>query len=249
MPILLSPYAIYQHSTTGAKLVKAALRKLGVIESGEELKGNELADALEEMNRMLDNWNTEELLVHVVNRNAWTISAATSTLEIGPGGSLDQIRPQRIEPGQVFIKENEIEYPTTIWQLDRWTRIADKTTTGRPHIIYYEANHPLGKIYLWPVTDKNYDIVIYSWELLGQISNINQQMAFPPGYADAIMWELAKRLAPEYGKPVPSTVKDGAREGKANVKRINSQTPELRVDPALLERGAGRWNIKSYDWN
>ncbi|KKK90922.1 hypothetical protein LCGC14_2718160, partial [marine sediment metagenome] len=45
MPVLLSPYAIYQHNTTGAKLVKAALRKLGVIESGQELNGNELADA------------------------------------------------------------------------------------------------------------------------------------------------------------------------------------------------------------
>ncbi len=242
MPVLLSPYAIYQHNTTGKKLVKAALRKLGVIESGQELNGNELADALEEINRMLDNWNTEKLLVHVLNRGARTITAATSTLEIGPGGNLDQIRPQKIEPGQAFMKQGNIEYPVDVWLLNRWTSIRDKTITGRPYILYYEANHPLGKIFLYPVTDQSYGFILYSWNLLGQISNINQAMAFPPGYADAIMYELAIRLAPEYGKTVPAVVAVAAVQTKANVKRINMKTPELRVDPALVPQG-GYWNI------
>jgi hypothetical protein len=249
MPILLSPYAVYQHSTTGVKLVKAALRKLGAIASGEEINGNELADALEEINRMLDNWNTEELLVHVVNRNAYTISAAITSLEIGPGGNLDQVRPQRIEAGQPWISEDSLEYPITVWQQDRWASIVDKSITGRPYILYYEAKHPLGVINLWPVTDKSYDFIIYTWNLLSQISNINQAMAFPPGYADAIVYELAIRLAPEYGKAVPPAVAIAAVQTKANVKRINSITPELRVDNALLvRRGRGRYDIKSGGW-
>ncbi len=247
MPIIPSPFASFQHSTSGATLTKAALRKLGASASGEEINGNELSDALEEINRMLDNWNTEELLVHVANRNAWTIAAATATLEIGPGGNLDQVRPQRIEQGQVWISEGGLEYPIRVWLQERWSAITDKTITGRPSILYYEANHPLGKIYLWPVTDKGYDFIIYTWNLLAQISNINQTLAFPPGYADAIVNELAIRLAPEYGKTVPPAVAIAAVQSKANVKRINDLTPELRVDAALLKRrGRITHDIKSW---
>lgn len=247
MPVIPSPSAVFKHITSGKALTKRALRKLGAIASGEELNGNELKDALEELNSMLDNWNTEELLVHVVNRNAFTIAAATATLEIGPGGNLDQVRPQRIEQGQAWISEDGLEYPIEVWLQERWSGITDKTTTGRPSILYYEAKHPLGVINLWPVTDKNYDFIIYTWNLLAQISNINQTLSFPPGYADAIVYELAIRLAPEYGKPVPPAVAIAAVQSKANVKRINDLTPELRVDAALLKRGGGATHdIKSW---
>ena len=248
MPVIPSPSAVFKHTSSGKALTQAALRKLGAIASGEEINGNELNDALEEINRMLDNWNTEELLVHVANRTAFTIASAIASLEIGPGGNLDQVRPQRIEPGDVYISENNLEYPITVWQQERWAGISDKATTGRPRILYYEAKHPLGVINLWPVTDKSYDFIIYTWNLLAQITNIEQTLSFPPGFDDAIVYELAIRLAPEYGKPVPTEVAIAAVQTKANVKRINSLTPELRVDAALIARG-GRYSIFTDSYN
>ena len=239
MPVIPSPDVIYQHATTTKTLVKAALRKLGAIASGEEMSANELQDALEEMNRMLDNWNTERLLVHVLTRNEWTLSSSVDQVEIGAGGSLDIVRPQRIEQGDAYIKEGDQEYELEVWLRDKWARITDKTTTGRPTVLYYEASFPLGLIRLHPVTDTaNYTFILYIWTLLAQVSNVEQSLALPPGYADAITHELAIRLAPEYGKTVPPAVAIGAVSTKANVKRINSQTPILRVDNALLDRGS-----------
>jgi hypothetical protein len=246
MPIIASPDVIYQHATTTKTLVKAALRKIGALSRDTELSGEELQDALEEMNRMLDNWNTERLLVHVLTRNVWTIASAVDQVEIGSGGSLDVVRPQRIEQGEAYISEDGQEYELSVWLQDRWARITDKSITGRPYILYYEPSFPLGLIRFYPKTDQSYDFILYIWQLLGQVSNVEQSLNLPPGYADAITHELAIRLAPEYGKSASRELGITAAQTKANIKRINNQPPILRVDSALIDRG--RYDITSGDY-
>ena len=249
MPILASPYALFQHSTTTKKLVKAALRKIGALGAGEEVAAAEFADAIDEMNRMLDSWNTERLVVNVINKNEWALSSGTSELTIGPGGNLDQIRPNVIERQGAFIRKagDNNEYELEIYSQNSWASIVDKTLTGQPRLIYYEPSFPLGKLHFWPVLDQNYNLTLYTWNLLSQVSNVEQTLALPPAYSDAIVNELAARLAPEYGKATPPEIAIAASMSKANLKRINKVTPELRVDEALTS-GQGIYDINTGDY-
>jgi hypothetical protein len=247
MPIVSSPYALFQHATTSKAIVKAALRKIGAIDAGEKLSASELNGGIEELNRMLDCWNTEKLVVHVLNRTEWTLSAATESVEIGPGADLDTTRPQTIEQGDAWIRQTsdseQREYVLKVWPQNRWASINYKDQTGKPQVLYYEPSFPLGVIYLWPIPDEQYDLILYTWNLLGQVSNVEQAMALPPGYTDAIVNELAARLAPEYGVSVPPEVVAAAVTAKANIKRANIQEVETRVDDALIT--PRRWDIRT----
>ena len=234
MPIISSPWALYQHSTTKKKIIKAALRKIGALGAGEEPDAGMFQDALDELNRLLDSWNTERLTVNVINKNEWTISASVSFLTIGPNAQLDQIRPAQLEAGSVFLKDGDIEYEVCPYNQEQWAAIHDKTLTGRPTVFYYEQSFPLGRINFFPITDKQYNLILYTWNLLSQVSNIEQALALLPGYTKAIVLGLAIDLAPEYGKQAPGEVLAGFIEAKSNLKRINKVTPELRVDDALL---------------
>lgn len=250
MPILASPYALFQHATTTKKLVKAALRKIGALGAGEEVQAAEFEDAIGELNRMLDSWNTERLIVNVLNKNEWSLSTGSQDLEIGPGAVLNQVRPNRIEQSEVFIRKtgDTIEYPLEIWSRERWAGITNKTQIGRPWILYYEASFPLGIIHLWPKTDLGYDLILYTWNLLSQVSNVEQTLALPLAYADAIVNELAARLAPEYGKVTPPEIAIAATMSKANLKRINKPSVEIGVDDALLEGGGRLFDINTGWW-
>lgn len=248
MPIIASPFALFQHSTTTKKLVKAALRKIGALGVGEEVEAAEFVDAIDELNRMLDSWNTERLTVNVLGKTEWTLSAATENVEVGPGGSLDQVRPNRMEQGEAFIRQTgtTTEYELTVWSRERWAQISEKAETGRPRILYYEPSFPLGVIHLWPVTDQQYDLILYTWNLLSQVSNVEQALALPPAYSDAIVNELAARLAPEYGKQTPPEIAIAASQSKANLKRINQPSADARVDEAALGDARGtRFDINT----
>lgn len=241
MPVLDSPFAFFEHRTTAKALIKASLRKLGVIGVGENPEANEFTEALEEFNRMVDSWNTERLTVPVVNRSEYTIGSGVDFLEIGPSGNIDWERPLKLEPDDAYIRETgtTTEYPLKVWSRERWGSIPDKGQTGKPSVLYYEPQFPRGVIRLWPKTDKSYDLILYTWGLLAQISNVEQTLALRPAYADAMVHELAARLAPEYGKSVPPEVALGAAQGKANLKRINHPAADARVEDALLPSGGG----------
>ena len=46
------------------KIVEKALKKLGVLASGEKASAEEVADALDDLNSLLAQWATHRLLVH-----------------------------------------------------------------------------------------------------------------------------------------------------------------------------------------
>ena len=66
----------------------------------------------------------------------------------------------------------------------------------------------------------------------------------PPGYYNAILWNLVVDMAPEYDMEVGPTVMKRAMDGVRKIKDVNAEVPELRCDNALLGPGRG-WNIFS----
>ena len=70
---------------------------------------------------------------------------------------------------------------------------------------------------------------------------LDTEIVMPAGYEDAMVYNLAVRLAPDYGKQVSADIAAMAMETKGNVKRSNHRSSYLEVDAALLPRT--RYNI------
>jgi len=66
----------------------------------------------------------------------------------------------------------------------------------------------------------------------------------PPGYYNAILWNLVVDMAPEYDMEVGNTIIKRAMDGVRKIKDVNAEVPELRCDNAILGPGR-RWNIFS----
>lgn len=234
MPVVPGPYDVYQHSTTVKKIIRRALRLIGVVGEGEDPTAGELADALDDLNQLLDSWNTEKLLVWAASRDARTLATGTQDLEIGPGADWDAARPQTIEPGHAYIKSGDQEYKLNILTVERWARITDKTQTGQPRDLYYEPSFPNGTLHLWPKTDQGYDLVLYNWTRLAQVTNAIKTLALPPGYARALSTNLALELAPAYNRSAPAEVVVMAVDAKAWCKRANLKPIDVESDTALV---------------
>lgn len=253
MPALGALNDIYRVRTSTQDIVKRALRLIGVLASGEALPADQLKDGLEALNDMVDSWNTETLVIWVLARNTFTLTAGTNPHQIGPGVAppgLDAPRPNRIEQGQAWLTGvtlGNIERELKVLTREQWAAEYLPDNSGIPCSLYYEPLFPTGNIWFDVKPDAAYTLVLYLEQMMSQVfsDGTTTELVLPPGYKDAIVHNLAIRLAPEYGRGAPVEVINSAVEGKASLKRLNMRPLYLNVDPEL---SAGRYGVSLADF-
>lgn len=221
---------------TGLDLVSASLRKIGALASGEDPDSSSSNDALAELNRMIDTWSTQGLLIYSKVRETFTLSGGTSTYSMGTGATLNTTRPMRIVDAAISI--SGLEYPMRIITVDEYARIRLKSIQGIPGYLYPEGTYPNETLNLYPVPTTDYTLVTYSWKPLASVSALTTVLSFPPGYEDALIYNLALRLAPEYGKPLDQAIIALAESTLGSIKRMNSKPQFLYADNALVQMGS-----------
>lgn len=231
---------------TAQELIKASLRLIGAIATGETPTADEIQDGLEAMNIMLGSWSDDRLMIHVITEDTLALTSGTASYSIGSAGDIDTERPIKIQ--SAFTRQSNLDVPLRIRGQAEYNAIAQKSDTGIPSILYYNPGWTTGTIYLAPTPGAGLTLYLYSLKAFAAkgggdlVTTITSTVSFPPGYIRAIKYNLAIELAPEYGKSVSPEVALGASESKGSIKRINAAN---QVEAVKLEimRVASRFSI------
>lgn len=202
--------------------INRALRLLGVIASGESPTTSESSDALETLNGMLDSWRNDKLIVYAYQDILITLINGTATYTIGPSGGTVATSPVSIE--SAFVRQSNIDYPLTQITDAYYQAKKDKTVTSDiPSEILFNHTDPNATVTLYPTPTTANILHLRVWTPLASVA-LTDTFTFPPGYDDAVTYNLAVRLSPEYpAVPLSQAVVDLARSSLANIKRINSR--------------------------
>lgn len=226
---------------TGLDIIKRALRTLGVIAPGESLPAAEAQQALDLLQAMFDTWRTQRLLCYVVDTEDFALTGSAS-YTYGPGGDFVAVRPvflDRLSVVQNAGGANELEVPLRVIRTaQEWQTIHDKTLTSTwPTAVYLQNGMPQKTLTFWPVpSDTALTARIYAWVSITGLADLATVYTFAPGYEEAIVYNLALRLAPEWGAAVPPIVLDLAAQRMGDVKRTNVNQDVLVLDRALRRR-------------
>jgi hypothetical protein len=224
---------------TVAELIRGAFRTLGVLATEETPKASEQADALVILNDMLDSWAGERLVLFATLRSTYALTPSLSPHTIGALGTFATTRPVRIDRASVITAgATGSETPLRLLSDAEWQDTQGKGTPGTPTYLWVETSHPLMRLHFFPVPNAADTLVLYTWQQLGRFPSANSDVDFPPGYARAIRYNLAKELAPEYGVSLSAEAAFIADESKSTLKRLNERHSYLRCDPAVLQGGA-----------
>ena len=112
-----------------------------------------------------------------------------------------------------------------------------------PQAVWDDQGYPLRTLNFWAIPSVPAGVSLYVWANLGSFQDLATDYEFPPGYAEAIKYNLAYRLSDEFGGFMPQTLPQKAMEAKARIKALNTPSLDLRCDEALI--GTGRRN---YNW-
>jgi hypothetical protein len=221
-------------------LIKSSLRLIGAVATGETPSSVEQSDALAALNDMLDTWSTEKLMVYAIVREEFSLVAGTQSYTIGTSGTFNTSRPVVIEDATIEDQSSSptVERPVQVLNVDEWSAISTKDLSSEiPTKIYIEDGFPLSTIYLWPKPSTTNKLVLYSRKPLTSFSTVGDTVSLPPGWSEALRFNLAVRLAMEYGKAPNELILAGATETKENIKRLNMKPSYLGMDSFLVKSG------------
>lgn len=202
--------------------INRALRLLGVIASGETPATAMSSDALESLNGMLDAWRNDKLLVYAFQDISVTLINGTATYTIGPTGGTVTTSPVTME--SAFVRQSNVDYKLKQITDAYYQAKADKTITSDiPSEILFNHTNPNTTITLYPIPTTANTLYLRVWTPLATVA-LTDTFTFPPGYDDAVVYNLAIRISPEYPDiPLNQAVVEIARSSLAGIKRLNSK--------------------------
>jgi hypothetical protein len=217
-------------------LIRSSLSLIGDMAVGQQPNADDGTDAIFVLNAMLDAWKIERLTIYDIGSATFSLVAGQQTYTYGPGGNFNATRPDRIERANlIYTDTGEALYlPIQMLSMDQWASIRlQNIGSPIPTQLYAEPSFPLMNVSFLPYPTENQQVQFYTWTALGGFSAMTDTVNVPPGYVDAIRYNLAAKMALEWGRPLTPELIGLAQESKAKIKDLNLPAPVMMCDPAM----------------
>lgn len=221
---------------TAITIIKRAMRLIGVLSDGDTPSASESADSLEALNSMLGMWANERLMINAASLDSVTLTPGKAAYTIGPGGEIDTVRPTDVDP-MSYVLWGNVSYPLVVLTAQEYNAICLKKLDGTiPQAIWYLPTFPLGQLTLYGVPSEAMTLKLWSWKPLSSFASLTDEVILPPGYDEALAFNLAVSIAPEFMVEASPTVKQRAVMSKKLLKRTNLEVPVLEPVNSTLPR-------------
>ena len=223
-----------------SKLIYAALRKAQVTLGPQRTPSPaQFEDGIEELNRLIGSLNCDRLNIYSTSRYQFPLTGAGSyTIGQVPGmfADFDAPRPQAIESANVI--SSAIRYPVGLPTSLQWAGIGVQEWPGSiPYALYNDRAYPLSTLHLDGQPASGMELELYTWFAMQTFAKLEDVVMLPPGYEDALVLNLAVRLAPHFQRDaVPPDVRRDAQMSLMRLQSINAPQPI-----ADLSWGPGSW--------
>lgn len=182
------------------QVIKGALRKLGVLPSGGTPSTNQTTEANEALNALVKAFHADGMPVWKISNTTFTVVSGTATYTIGPASTVVAVQPLKvIEAFYTPVGGNNT--PLNVYNRYDFMQLPD-VATGTPVNLYYQPLRTTGVIRLWPIPDDSTtEITVHYQAPFEDMTNATDDFDFPPYWIQALIYNLAWVMAPEYGMP------------------------------------------------
>jgi hypothetical protein len=221
--------------SAGKGLIYPALRKAAVTLGPQRTPSPaQYQDGLEELNRLVGSLNCDRLNIFTNQRWEFPLTAGLKTYTIGqdPTGQiiadLDAPRPQAIERANIITGSggSDLRYPLALPTVLQWALIPMQDLGMTiPTALYNDRAYPLSTLYLYGQPMEGCRLELFYWLLIPVFQTADDIVLLPPGYEDALVLNLAVRLAPHFQRAVEPDVRADAQKALMRLESINAPKP------------------------
>lgn len=218
-------------SLTGGALLNAAVERLGRLYPGESLNSTEQTDFLAVANSMIDNWSLERINIPVIVVSSQALTNLVATYTFGPGGSFGTTRFLRLDSCGILVPSAAIagtfiRVPVEIVSQQKFQAEPEKSALVQiPRLFYYDFQFPTATGNLAPTpnfTGTATKLEVGGWQALANFPDLVTTVNTPQGYDEALITNLAIRLAPLLSVQASAELVEAAKESKAALRAMNA---------------------------
>lgn len=220
---------------TIGNLVQAALRKLAVISDGYTPTTTQIYAAQEAANALVASLMAEGMPLWQMVTATFTTQAGVNTYAAPSGVPLPVGMPMKVV--QAWRQTNgQSNIPMNLYTDYNFNLLPITSSSGTPVNFYYQPFRTSGTIKLWPTPDSNAHVITYKYQRqcydFTETSN-TEEVDFPTYWAEALIYLLAARLAPEYGVPLQDRqlLNAEAKEMKERALSFGTEEGSLYLQP------------------
>lgn len=228
-----------------SEVVTSALMEIGVVAQGEQPAAEDSAWGLEKLQRTIDQWNARREVVFSTSFNLYTLKPNHGPHTIGSGGDFDvPVRPVRIESA-AFILNAGSANPVDAWidvsrDDDWWAANPLKSLISSIVTdLYYDAAGGLGNLNFFPICNIANPVRLQTWASLSQAVSLNSKLGFVQGYWEAIVADLAVRLAPSFQATVSPELREQWNRAMRIIEANNNKPPRIETNAGMPSSGRG----------
>lgn len=183
-------------------LIIRAMQIIGALSTGQTPSSDDANVCFLNLNEMLDGWNTERLNLYVPLPFSGNLLNAQQSYEIGPAAA-DFVTTNPvalIQTAATIFPATSVRNPVAILNSEEWARLTEKSLTGYlPDKMWCDYANPIANILVHPIPNHTIALELYLWTILAQFTALTDAVTFRPGYYEALAYNLAVKIAPQFG--------------------------------------------------
>jgi len=201
----MSTSGVTTNQLTQYQFIDAALRTLGVLALDQTPTSTEYTNALVKLNGLVGELRVKGLQIFQRTTYTMTLVDGTSSYIIGTGQTLNTPYPLHLLQAIRLDANASTRIDMDIIANSNFNRLPSNSS-GVPIQVTYQPKINLGVVQLWPTPDSysatNVTVQLTYLRPLEYFSSSTDTADFPEEWVSAIIYNLAVRLAPEYGIPL-----------------------------------------------
>lgn len=230
---------------TANDLITQSLKKAGVLGVGVSPEGEDVSDALADLNDMIAQWRRQRWLIYRL-RDLSFVSTGAQSYTVGAASNfVISPRPDRLEGAYVRqitnVAPNQVDFTCELIESrETYSRIALKQLTSFAYYAWYDPSYPVGEVRFWPIPQAAmYECHILVKDVIDEIpiADIGTEISLPAEYWAAIKFNLARRLRSSYRLPPDAELNALAKDALAILRGANAQIPTLVMPADLVRAG------------
>lgn len=211
-------------------LINEAFLDISAIAAGQTITAEELSDAFMRLNQMLDSWSNEQVSVFTEQHQSFVLTAGTASYTMGPSGALSTAaRPVKVLGASSV--SGAFRQPVKVISFGTFDRMIENplgVTSVLAQAIATDNSFPLINVKVFPTPASSPgNLEIDYWTPLAQFVSTTDVVSLPPGFEDALHFNLAVRIAPQYGKQPNALLMANAQMTKQAITEVNASILDL----------------------
>jgi hypothetical protein len=194
-----------ENQLTRNEYIEAATRKLGVVADGQTLSATNYTNGMYAFNALIGEFRGLGMPLWARYSYSFSPTNGTSSYSIGISQTLNTPYPLKMLQAYRSDSGASTRIPIEIVS-DYNFNLYPSNSSGFPIQLSYQPKVNLGTIKLWPTPDATAatsTITIVYQRPTEYMSTSTDTLDVPEEWTNAIIYNLATRLAPEWGVPLP----------------------------------------------